>query len=281
MQRRGFAPGKIILSGEYAVLFGYKGIAVPAPLETSVAWLERDTGSMSVEARHGSPLQDTYIHRVLEECEKAANQRFAGTLRIESDVPVGKGMGSSTALVVAMAQCFGLDRQQALKVEDAVNPGHSGLDFEVIWENRPIVFQKGAQPKILHSPFSILHSALLDSGTPNETTPGLVAWMKEKACHPELVEGRHTLDALAAIGQCTERLLSGESLSTVIPDHHRAQIALGVVPATAQSMIKKIEQLSGVAKVIGAGGRTGGGGMVLAMGVSQENLAEAFSHSTH
>ncbi|MFH0769931.1 MAG: hypothetical protein V1926_00985 [Candidatus Peregrinibacteria bacterium] len=32
MKFTAIAPGKIILSGEYAVVFGYPGIALPAPL---------------------------------------------------------------------------------------------------------------------------------------------------------------------------------------------------------------------------------------------------------
>jgi mevalonate kinase len=42
-------------------------------------------------------------------------------------------------------------------------------------------------------------------------------------------------------------------------------VKLGVVPETVQKLIENIEKTGGVAKVIGAGGRTGGAGIVLAL----------------
>ncbi|MDD5469880.1 MAG: hypothetical protein PHO92_03755, partial [Candidatus Peribacteraceae bacterium] len=48
-------------------------------------------------------------------------------------------------------------------------------------------------------------------------------------------------------------------------EHHRAQVAIGVVPKAVQTMFAEIEKVGGAAKVIGAGGKTGGGGMVLAV----------------
>ena len=72
-------------------------------------------------------------------------------------------------------------------------------------------------------------------------------------------------EAIQSIGDCTERLLKGESLHAVMRDHHRAQTVLGIVPDSAQKIIAQIESEGGSAKVIGAGGRTGGGGMVLCL----------------
>ena len=53
-------------------------------------------------------------------------------------------MGSSTAIVVALARCFlGKDcKDEALAIEDVINQGHSGIDFAAIWEERPIVIQR-------------------------------------------------------------------------------------------------------------------------------------------
>ena len=86
--------------------------------------------------------------------------------------------------------------------------------------------------------------------------------------------------ALHAIGHCTERLLTGESPMSVFPDHHRAQVELGVVPERVQDVIREIERNDGVAKVIGAGGRTGGAGMVFALHrhtTILEKIAEKFT----
>ena len=242
MKRTASAPGKIILSGEYAVVFGYKGIAVPAKLTMDVAY-EESAKPLAIDWPGASPEWHAYAKKVAELCGCST-----GTIAVRTMLPLGKGMGSSTALVIAMTRCLiGDDRDRALTIEDAMNPGHSGLDFAVIWNNTPTAKN-----------YQLQAAVLIDTGKPNETTPELVAWVRSREATLK--------EPLAAIGRCTERLLGGESPMTVFPDHHRAQVALGVVPENTQSLIKKIEQLSAVAKVIGAGGRTGGGGMVLAIG---------------
>lgn len=64
--------------------------------------------------------------------------------------------------------------------------------------------------------------------------------------------------------------MGGEALATVMREHHKAQVALGVVPAGVRDLIAAIEQAGGAAKVIGAGSRTGGAGIVLAVGGREE-----------
>lgn len=48
MSRNSFAPGKIILSGEYAVIFGYAGIAISSSAGITVAF-EEDSACEGVE----------------------------------------------------------------------------------------------------------------------------------------------------------------------------------------------------------------------------------------
>jgi mevalonate kinase len=138
-----------------------------------------------------------------------------------------------------------------------MNPGHSGLDFTVIWHERPVYFRKGQEPEFLHLSEEFLKNVeFIDTGTPDQTTPQMVEWVKsrEAELQPPLQE----------IARCTERLREGtEPLSAIIRDHHRAQVALGVVPPEVQKKIAELEAQGKAAKVIGAGGRTGGGGMVL------------------
>ncbi len=70
--------------------------------------------------------------------------------------------------------------------------------------------------------------------------------------------------------------MQGEPLRDVMREHSRAQVTLGVVPPEVQELIAAIEDVGGSAKVIGAGSRTGGAGMVLAVGKQEEirNIAE-------
>lgn len=268
MKKAGSACGKIILSGEYAVVFGHPGIAVPSPLRMHARHCE-SPAPLSIEWKGAGEKWIDYARNVARLCECVT-----GTLAIETDLPLGKGMGSSTALVVAMARCFGADREAALSMEDAMNPGHSGLDFAVIWENVPLVFRKGDEPKPAPIDSGFLKNAvLIDAGTPAETTPELVAWMIDRWTRGD----GDVLEGIRTIAACTKRLASGESPMSVFPEHHRAQVKLGVVPAKTQELIKKLEQDSGPAKVIGAGGRLSGGGMVLVLTADPERVADIAS----
>jgi len=64
--------------------------------------------------------------------------------------------------------------------------------------------------------------------------------------------------------------MRGEPFGAVMRDHHKAQVALGVVPPEAQQLIAAIESAGGAGKIIGAGSRTGGAGIVLAVGDREE-----------
>lgn len=295
-RRSASAAGKIILSGEYAVVFGKKGIAIASESNMIISLDEsqKDDGLTVVWNQNiVDPIWTVYAQKVATAIVERT-QPLSGTLVIENRLPLGKGMGSSTALIVAMCRCIlGTDcKETALAIENELNPGNSGIDFAVIWEERPILFSRGKAPEVIELPEHLLAgSSLIDTGKPNETTPELVGWVKEKYAaelqqarveNPlPLIQGKprkmgagflpaadkknQTMKAIETIGNCTERILSGEPLKNVMRDHHRAQVSLGVVPERAQKIIADIEAKGGAAKVIGAGGRTGGGGMVLAL----------------
>ncbi len=255
------ACGKIILTGEYAVVFGYPGIAVPAPQKVTVTF-EEDASLNDIEVQwsEGSDLWSEYVQDIINYCITLSSIP-PGTLTIENEIPLNKGMGSSTAFVIAICKALlGEDCEEETKaIEDALNPGHSGIDFTVIWNEKPILFRKGQPYQLIDILVSDLlkNAEFIDTGTPDQKTPELVAWVTERK--DEL------RDVLAEIGTCTDRLAAGEDIKTVIRDHHQAQCSLGVVIDKAKELITKIEQEGGAAKVLGAGSRTGGCGMVLSL----------------
>lgn len=281
----GQAPGKLILSGEYAVIFGYSGIAIPAPFRTTVSFEENPSSRTLTIENILKTTDDRPVRNILTHIERYTGP-LRGTLRIESTIPIGRGMGSSTALVIALCRCLltapreachpersrGTDiKNTALSIEDTVNPGHSGLDFAVIWEGKPVKFTKADGPTPIDIDLPFLDNAvLIDTGKPEETTPEMVRWITERIGvpsplrnnrppHPNPLPWGEGIMALQTIAHCTERLLQGESAFTVFPHHHRAQVALGVVPTTVQDLIADIESTGGAAKVIGAGGRSSKG----------------------
>lgn len=268
-----FAPGKVIVSGEYAVIFGLPGLAVPSSLGIK-STLEQSSGGppLSIQWTNlPSKEWQAYAAEIVRRLQKARTP-LRGRLTIDHDLPLGKGMGASTALIVALSRAIiGEEcKPEARSVEDALNKGHSGIDFATIWNGKPTYFMKGMPPRSVDCSHSLLHRALLiDTGLPRESTPELVAWIRsrEKECR----------EALETIGRCTERMLAKEDPIEVFRDHHKAQVALGVVPKKVQSLIAALESAGGAAKVIGAGGRTGGGGMVLAIGTGIDRTADGYA----
>lgn len=272
------ATGKIILSGEYAVVFGYPGIAIPSSATLTVSY-EPSDAKLRIDwpEKDLHPAWLEYAHKIVRLLEDQTKKKYGGIIRIENQLPLGKGMGSSTALVIALTKSLVSEaesrgsplRKVALAIENTVNPGGSGIDFHTIWDGKPILFQKGESSVEAYLSLDFLEGAILiDTGKPDQTTKELVAWMKTREAEVEPV--------LERIGQCTLRFLEGEDPLAIVKDHHRAQTELGVVPEAAQKLIAEIEKAGGAAKVIGAGGRTGGGGMVLALGIEATMVASSF-----
>ena len=256
------ARGKIILSGEYAVLFGKRGIAIPSDQAIDVSWIE-DPSLPGITLVWEGHLQDDpwmqYVRTILSSIEPHSGP-LHGTFTLNSTLPLGKGMGSSTALLIAACRCLlgPASAKIARTIENALSPDNSGIDFAVIWAEAPTLFQRETLPETFAFDMSLLTGhRLLDTGSPGEPTPDLVAWIRSREA--ELA------NPIEVIGECTERLIRGEPIRDVMRDHRRAQIALGIVPPAVQNIITDIEANGGTAKVIGAGGRTGGGGMVLAL----------------
>ena len=267
---RGSAPGKIILSGEYAVVFGHPGIAVPSSRCIQITFIEdpsEKNAKIQWNGITGDERWTMHLLHIIHECQKIARREFRGTVRVHNELPLGKGMGSSTALLIAAVRCFlGEDSEEpARALEDLFSPGHSGIDFTVIWDGKPVMFQHGKPTTNATISMNLLkESILVDSGTPNEPTPELVAWIRSRE--------EDVTPSLEIIGKCTERLFNGDEPMQIFRDHHRAQVRLGVVPHDVQELIERIERLGGAAKVTGAGAKTGGGGIVIALHPDPEAL---------
>jgi len=267
--QQSFAPGKIILSGEYAVVFGHAGIAVPSHIGIHASFEPDSTKKHAIIAWKDAPsLWQEYAEHILIEYERVTDQLFGGTLKIETELPLGRGMGSSTALIIAIGRALlgtGADRTVIETIEDHFAPHNSGIDFEVIWQNKPLLFRTGETSIACPIDTSFMsQSVLIDTGSPNEPTAELVADVQQRS--------KELQEPLNCIATCTERLLKGEDIRTVMPDHNKAQVVVGVVPKAVQGLITTIEQSGGCAKVIGAGSKTGGGGMVLAVHKNPESI---------
>ncbi len=121
------APGKVYLFGEHAVVYGEPAVPCAIERRATVAVDERDDDHIRVEARDlsldgftveyagdpdGRPDVDAptelvdaamgYVDAAVEQARDAAAAPDAGfDIRVESEIPLGAGLGSSAAVVVA------------------------------------------------------------------------------------------------------------------------------------------------------------------------------------
>lgn len=184
------APGKIILFGEHAVVYGYPAIAIPVKKVNATARVfpnfEGQTGEVRIQApdiqldTRLSELPDddplaVAIRRTLESILTAHTPPF--TVVITSTIPMSAGMGSSAAISIATIRAISgflgkpLPTDQvsnlAFQVEQIHHGTPSGIDNTVIAYQTPIFFTLGEPIEILSTQVPT-HWVIADSG---EKTP--------------------------------------------------------------------------------------------------------------
>jgi len=182
------APGKIILVGEHAVVYGRPAIAVPISKVKATATVEeapRGTGCVIIakdlnrtfrvaQAAFDDPL--AAIVRSTLVLFRA--QDLDATITVSSTVPVASGMGSSAAVSAAIARALAgylghtlhndILATLVFEVEKLYHGTPSGVDNTVIAHARPVFFVKNklVETFAVQSPLRLL---IADTGIPSST----------------------------------------------------------------------------------------------------------------
>jgi mevalonate kinase len=192
------APGKIILFGEHAVVYGRPALAVPVTQVQARATIQK-TGDFSGENWADSvliqapdiglfsPLSRIQAERtthplavVIQETLKRLSiaRPPAFTLTIESSIPVASGLGSGAAVSVAVIRALAalcnqtLSDEQVSQIAYQVEKLHhgtpSGIDNTVIAYAKPVYFVRGEpiQTFTAARPFTLV---IADTGIPAPT----------------------------------------------------------------------------------------------------------------
>jgi mevalonate kinase len=221
-QSEGSAPGKIILFGEHAVVYGRPAVAIPFnAVEARATVDETPAGGLVISAPDiGDEVhlgQDTQhplavmAQLVLETLNADAPNAH---ITIHSAIPVASGLGSGAAVSAALGRALSDYLGQPLptpqlsslvfEVETLYHGTPSGIDNTVVCYGQPVTFVKGRSVEPLHvrEPFRL---AVADTGIPSATKESVgavrAAWEKDGPTFEALFDevGKTAADARAAI----------------------------------------------------------------------------------
>lgn len=267
----GEAHSKLILVGEHIVVYNKPAIAIPCPLTLRARIKERN-GEITISSQFytGSIYDMPDRAKGILECVKRSfelcNKPMEGVqIEIQSDIPVGRGLGSSaasaTAIVRGIYKYFNKDittEELFSLVELAESYAHgrpSGIDMMAVVREEPIMYQRteGASSLIAPKPF---HVVVADTGTIGDTKKAVSHVKKMRSQRPWEID--HTMAQIEEIViKAKESILTGDSelLGSLLTRNHEKLRELGV-------SVSSLDRLVEVAIRLGAlGAKLTGGGM--------------------
>ncbi len=268
MKGRGHAPGKLIVTGEHAVVYGHRAVAMAIDRGTEVELTPCDGPTRILEA----PIDDTRLQR----CVALLLPAEGIAVRIRSTLPIGRGLGSSASLSVALVralasyegrsaaydECF----EKAFVAERHFHGTPSGIDHATVASGGALVFDpKG--PSFDRLPVADTRLVAIDSGTAGDTKV-LVAGVRER-----IGELRSVIDEIGAVSETViARLSAGGTLfdaAQELRENQRLLRALGVSTERIDALVAwALGRGAVAAKLSGAGG----GGIVIAVHDDPESL---------
>jgi mevalonate kinase len=270
-------PGKVILLGEHAVIYGK-----PA-LITTIDKRLKVTLSESKKFLIVAPEGENYIrHIVGVVCQRYGVKKIPKVkIEITTEIPIGYHLGSSAAVAAGAVGAFSYYLKKiwnpntinnlACECEKMIHVNSSGVDPAavvsggLIWYRRELDFLRSTWQLQFRIPENLNHFYLIDTGRPKETTGEMVAFVKTQYIQNKLRYGKLFDELEIQVKRIAISLKenSEKELIESIKIGEKILERLGVVSRKILPFIRKVEESGGAAKILGGGGQQAGVGYLL------------------
>ena len=295
------APGKIILFGEHAVVYGRPAIAVPvlqvrahvevyARPQALAGEVHLQAPDVDLDAWLADLPGDQPLARVVREVlqDLSLSKCPACNIHITSTIPVASGLGSGAAVSVAVIRALSAflgnplpDEKVsaiAFEVEKLYHGMPSGIDNNVITYARPVFFVRGYPIESLRlpRPFTIV---IGDTGVSSPTSLAVGDVRRLWQIDPARYEG--VFDQIGRIAQLARKSIENgepEHLGTLMNENQVHLRYIGVSSPELESLIE-VAMAAGAlgAKLSGAG--RGGNMIALAEPEKANEVARALEEA--
>ncbi len=290
------APGKIILFGEHAVVYGRPALAVPVtqvhaeaevtPSSRPGIWIDAPQVGLNAELTSiptDQPLA-ALVHNLLFAWQIDPFPDL--NIRVSSSIPIASGLGSGAAVSVALIRALAGALQHPLSEEEVsayafeIERLHhgtpSGIDNTVISRAWPVYFNQGRPFQVLQvpEPFTVV---IGDSGTAAPTREAVAGVRQLWLDDPGTTEA--AFDAIGLIAQMArEAIETGmwRHLGPLMNENHALLQRLTVSSPELDRLVDSARQAGALGAKLSGGGR-GGNMIALAPSSNPQAVANALT----
>lgn len=266
------APGKVILMGDHAVVYGKPGLIAAINRRLTV-FIEPHKTFQVLSDESGD-----YVRHAVETV--VAHYKMGNIpdikVTVVSGISPGYHLGSSAAVAVAtVGACMYFFKkiwnptsinQLAYEVEKYIHKTPSGVDNTAItfggflWYRKELEFLRSFWQLPLKLSPALNHFFLIDTGRPKENTGEMVAFVRTQKNLQKFLDANETQTKKIAVA-VKER--DEKMLIDAIQKGELTLEGIGVVSKKVIPIIRAIEKAGGAAKILGGGGRAEGVGFLL------------------
>lgn len=316
------APGKLILSGEHAAVYGKPALAMAVNRYVMVTatpqllpFISFDLSDLAHESRFSLSALDHLKSRIKEKYKRFVHGEFkirdvlqkpvelaqfafslffetlnlkltqGMRIRVQSDIPMGCGMGSSAATILSIVHAIAHHLRMDLSPDiffrlglEAENMQHgysSGLDLRVSLYGGCLYMKDG----LMHArEVPNLPMYLVNTGTPATSTGECVSAV---AHH---FKNTNIGDEFAVVTEAMDAAFQANQLLAVIQAiiaNHDLLVKIGVVPQTVQRFVSDIQKIGGAGKICGAGAVAGEKAGVVLVVIENEDALKQLCSQYH